>query len=201
MIEKVIAFMKRNRIILFSFAAVVTFSFALVVINIENFTLIDKRTIIISGDVRHDPVHDPVPAPEPATQIIPHTPVPPAPTTPPVIREDREDDSIPIPLNKHYAGSLKKSEASKLYSFVMNEPGIVNIIFTNTKPGRMNVSAFIVDVLNSEKVSMIKGGRLVSDSAKTFETGDIHLEAGKYFIRISHGSVYNSGSYRLWIRH
>ena len=191
MIEKVIAFMKRNRIILFSFAAVVTFSFALVVINIENFTLIDKRTIIISGDVR----------PEPATQIIPHTPVPPAPTTPPVIREDREDDSIPIPLNKHYAGSLKKSEASKLYSFVMNEPGIVNIIFTNTKPGRMNVSAFIVDVLNSEKVSMTKGGRLVSDSAKTFETGDIHLEAGKYFIRISHGSVYNSGSYRLWIRH
>ena len=191
MIEKVFAFIKRNRIILFSFAAVVTFSFALIVINIENFTLIDKRTIIISGDVR----------PEPATQIIPHTPVTPAPTTPPVIREDREDDSIPIALNKPYAGSLKKSEASKLYSFVMNEPGIVNIIFTNAKPGKMNVSAYVVDVFDAHKVSMTRGGRLVSDREKKFETGDMHLEAGKYFIKISQGSVYSAGGYRLWIRH
>ncbi len=50
--EKIFVSVKGNKIILFSFAALI--SFTLIAINIENFTLFDNRTIIIQNKSSDD---------------------------------------------------------------------------------------------------------------------------------------------------
>ncbi len=62
------------------------------------------------------------------------------------------------------------------------------------------MSVYHVDVMNAEKISVINRGRLISGRTKNFETGYIDLEAGTYYIKISRGSIYSGGRYRLWIR-
>lgn len=183
---KVLISVRKNKIILFSFAALISFSFTLIHMNIDNFILVDQRTIIIhSADITPPQVPETVPNPKPV-------PVP-----APVPRLS----SVPVPINRFCRDNLSKSDTSKLYSFVLKESGNVNVIFTKENTVTANVSDYVIDVLNSEGISVTGKEHLVLGWDKNFETGDKYLEAGTYYVKISQGSVYNAGSYRLWVRH
>lgn len=61
-----------------------------------------------------------------------------------------------------------------------------------------NASVYEIDVMNAEKVS-VKSKKVLGRDEKS-ETGYIDLKAGKYYIKVSRGSIYSGGRYRLWIR-
>lgn len=189
--EKIFVSVKGNKIILFSFAALI--SFTLIAINIENFTLFDNRTIIIqnksSDDISLKPAIIDTPRKNVSAPLRVQETIAPAKT----------EEAITIQIDKYHNDDLG-SEESKLYRFDLNESERVNVIFTNEKTINADVSVYHVDVMNAEKISVINRGRLISGRTKNFETGYIDLEAGTYYIKISRGSIYSGGRYRLWIR-
>ena len=200
--NKILITVKKNKFILFSFAAFITFSLTLICIDIENFTVIDSRTIIIhqqsSGDISSTRGHI-----SKAERDMPPTvnnSIEKVSQERKKIRIQDNKDSVMIPVNRFYRDTLSNSEVLKLYHFVLDEPASVNITFTNENVSNIGVSVYVVDVLNADKVSMTGREHPVLGSEKSFETGYMSLEAGIYFIRISQGSVYNPGSYKLWIR-
>lgn len=204
---RILVAVKRNKLVFFSFAALVTFSLTLVSVNVERLTMSDNRTTnsttINNTTIIYQIVsHDSVPAlkhwntlPLSADGLKKETVSASATVSQPV-----PEESVVIQVDEYHFDRLKKSEPSKLYRFVLNEPRSVRVIFTNKKTINADASVYCVDVLNAEKASVINGELKVPGIAGNFETGYIYLEAGTYYIKVSQGSIPHSGSYRLWVR-
>ena len=168
MFRKIFVSIKKNKLIIAAFTALISFS--LFHINID-FSIDSLLKVII------------LPANKVSSDVL--------------VPSDNSSNEA-VELYKSYEDKLTRKVPMKSYTLTLQKPMTLTIKMSGIKVTGANVSAYELKVVNSENKRVIY--EKVKGTQTEFEFArPVHFEAGTYRIKISLGSFYKEGTYKLQI--